>query len=501
MGEHLRYILKSFSWGLISKIIDAGVKLVIVPLLLGYFGKDDYGLIVLALSINAYLQLLDLGMNTGAVKYFSGWITQEKFEILHQVARTSISFYGIVGLINAFVLLFISYTGVSYFALSPEQLEIMRKLLYILSILAIVNWSASVFNQLLVAHHMITIVQQIMVIRSILSLALVYITIYFNLSLVNYFLWLTIISSLQVIPFAIIAKKNNLIDRFIPGINWKLFQPVMKYSLAIISIGIFSMTAMKMRPVILSIYGHEGIGIVTDYRVMEMITLFVISIGGMLINIFLPISSKIVLKNDVHQMSEFAQKTTYFTSIISVLLCFPIIINSREILIAYVGQEYAELSNWLIMWMFIILAYLHNSPVSSLVLATGKTRMLILSSGIACVLSLILNAVLCKVYGVGSAVIGYGLYILIQMSFYYLYLNSKVLNLNSKAIFISFIIPVSNALIALFLSGRINWVLENIYLNIVLKSAQWGMIFLILLYLTNKIEGKKRITLKVNIIK
>jgi O-antigen/teichoic acid export membrane protein len=493
MSEKYFYVLKSLSWGLISKIIDAVTKVITVPLLITYFGKEDFGLITLAISVNAYLQLLDLGMNTGAVKYFSAWIEQKKFKLLDYVSRTTISFYGIIGVLNAIVLLIISWFGLESFGLSGNQTESMKLMLYILAFLAIINWGASVFNQLLVANHKIAVVQQVMVVRSIISLLLVYFTIEFNVNVVVYFFLFSIINSVQIIPLAYLVKKDKLIKNYKPAFNWRLFQPVLKYSLAIVAIGVFSMTATKMRPVVLSLFGDEGVGIVTEFRIMETITLFVISIGGMLIKIFLPMSSKLVLNNNSKEMSKFAQTATFYTSIICMLLCFPIIINAKEILEIYVGYEYVNLSSWLIIWLFSILAYLHNSPVSSLVLASGKTKVLIISTAISCILSLVVNAVYCDIYGVGSAIIGYSLYIFIQMTFYYAYFNVKVLQLNSKAIFVSFIIPFICAIIPMIIIQMVMINTGNIYMNMFVKLMFWFVIFSTSLLLANKLEGGNRL--------
>lgn len=64
------YVVNSFLWGVGSKIIDIGIKFISIPFLLSYFGNQEFGLIALASSVNTYLQLLDMGVNTGAVKYF-----------------------------------------------------------------------------------------------------------------------------------------------------------------------------------------------------------------------------------------------------------------------------------------------------------------------------------------------------------------------------------------------------------------------------------------------
>src|SRR5690606_35490023 len=70
----VKRIFSGSAWGIMAKILDAAAKFVTIPLLVGYYGKVDYGLIALAFSLNAYLRLMDLGMNVGSVRFFSMWV-------------------------------------------------------------------------------------------------------------------------------------------------------------------------------------------------------------------------------------------------------------------------------------------------------------------------------------------------------------------------------------------------------------------------------------------
>ena len=67
------YYISSFFWSTLSRGLNAILGFVTVPLLMGYFGKAEYGILTLATACNGYMHLLDLGMNTGAVKFFSQW--------------------------------------------------------------------------------------------------------------------------------------------------------------------------------------------------------------------------------------------------------------------------------------------------------------------------------------------------------------------------------------------------------------------------------------------
>lgn len=477
-----KYVAKSFIWSTISKIISAVIQFISVPLLLSNFGQVDFGLIVLASSINAYMQLLDMGVSTGAVKYFSEWIGAKDYKRLDSVARTSISFYGIIGLINALMLIVMAYWGLAMFSLEHDQIPVMRTMFLILAFFSVINWSSSVFNQLLIANEQMFLVQQVNIVRSFLGFAVVGITLWLNWSITSYFFAYTLVNALILVPFYLQSRKHNLIESFVPGSDLENFGIIFKYSMAIIIMGLFQMSAVHLRPIILSIYSPEGTRILTEYRILETITLFVISIGGSFVSIFMPKTTKLLLENNKENISKFIYTATKYTSIVVIFLCIPIILNSRELLVLYVGKDFMNLSLWLDLWIFIILFGLHNSPVASMVLSIGKTKMLVFSSAISCIVSLIINAVLTPRFDVGGAVIGYAIYVVIQMSFYYFYFNTYVLGLKSMKIFKSFIVPS----ILGFFSAGIVWYLDigfiNLILQIFIKTIVWFILFAGFLY-------------------
>ena len=267
-----------------------------------------------------------------------------------------------------------------------------------------------------------------------------------------------------------------------------------KYSLAIFAIGLFSFTATTSRPLVLGIFSAKGVSILSEFRVIEVFPIFIISIGGMLVSILLPKTSKIVQENNRDKINKLAYVGTKYTSILVSFLCFPIILNARELLVLYVGESYSHLAVWLSLWVFSLILYLHNSPVSSLVLATGKTRMLVFSSAISCIISIIINATLCEYFGVGSAVIGYLVYVVIQMLFYYFYFNEKVLGLNSSYVFKSFIFPTLigfGVMLAIELINMpINW---PILLLLIVKSMLWIIAYSFLIVFFKIIDIKKKL--------
>ncbi|WP_372774343.1 lipopolysaccharide biosynthesis protein [Mangrovibacterium sp.] len=487
-NSHISYFASSFIWGVLAKVLDALIKFITIPLLLNYLGSDNYGLLTLAIATNAYIQLLDLGMNTGAVKFFSQWIANKQFDLIDRVARTNYTFYLTIGLINSSVLILLAFVGNDIFKMSLEQFFVFRKLLFIMALYSILNWITFVFNQLLIADEKIAYTQKWLSIKAIANLVIVLLTLHFELSLIQYFILFSTINIVLFVPYFITCKKNNLIRSLIPGFFWKDFSVIFKYSMAIFAMSLFQFTATQSRPLVLGIFSNEGLSILAEYRIIEVFPIFIISIGGMLISILLPKTSKAIQQKNRKSIEQIAYEGTKYTSIIVILLCLPIILSAKEILSLYVGDSYAHLSIWLSVWVATITLFLHGSPTASLVLATGKTRMLVYSSAIACIVSIALNAILCSYYGVGSAVIGYLVYIIIQMAFYYLYFNQKILELDSLKVFKSFIFPTGIGFAVLIIVWMLRIDLTNLYIQILIKSTIWFCGFVLALHITNVLK-------------
>lgn len=61
------------------------------------------------MSVNVYMNLMDMGFNSTNVRFFSNWLAQKNYDRLLKGFQTSLSFYGIIGIINVIVLLIIAF--------------------------------------------------------------------------------------------------------------------------------------------------------------------------------------------------------------------------------------------------------------------------------------------------------------------------------------------------------------------------------------------------------
>lgn len=423
------YYVSSFFWSTLSKVLTAIVGFLSVPLLLGFYGKAEYGILAIATACNGYMQLLDLGMNIGTVRFFSQWRAEGKNELINRVARTNITFYGLIAILNILGLVGLALWGEGLFSVTHEQFLLLRTCLLIIALFSVLSWETTTFNQLLIADKQMAFTMQMQCIITVLKGLLVAMVLLFKLPLTTYFFFLTGVLTLLLIPYIIRCRKYNLINSIRPATYWNDFKVVITFSLSLFLLSLFQSTATQSRPILLSMFAANGATAVTDFRIIEVVPQMIIMIGGTFSGMFLPKTSEMVARKDEKAIKDFAYKWTTMTTIVVACLCFPVMLCTNEILTAYVGASYAHLSVWLLIWTITVLIQMHTTPGNALVLAYGKTKLLVQVTSVACVCSMILNVVLCKYFEVGSAIIAYFLYVCTIIGLYYVvFYNNTALN-------------------------------------------------------------------------
>ena len=435
------YYVSSFFWSTLSKVLTAIVGFLSVPLLLGFYGKAEYGILAIATACNGYMQLLDLGMNIGTVRFFSQWRVEGKNELINRVARTNITFYGLIAIVNILGLVGLALWGEGLFSVTHEQFLLLRTCLLIIALFSVLSWETTTFNQLLIADKQMAFTMQMQCIITVLKGLLVAMVLLFKLPLTTYFFFLTGVLTLLLIPYIIRCRKYNLINSIRPATYWNDFKVVITFSLSLFLLSLFQSTATQSRPILLSMFASNGATAVTDFRIIEVVPQMIIMIGGTFSGMFLPKTSEMVARKDEKAIKEFAYKWTTMTTIVVACLCFPVMLCTNEILTAYVGASYAHLSVWLLIWTITVLIQMHTTPGNALVLAYGKTKLLVQVTSVACVCSMILNVVLCKYFEVGSAIIAYFLYVCTIIGLYYVVFYKKLLHLSRLKLFLCFIKP------------------------------------------------------------
>lgn len=431
-------IVKGVAWTMLVNIVNAVYGFISVPILINHFGKAEYGLIGLAMSINVYLQLMDMGFNSTNVRFFSTWLAEKKHDKVSKAFQTSLSFYGTIGLLNALILFALSFFTESIFNVTPNQDVILKHLMYILSISAFCSWFSSCFDQLIKATENVDWIQKRTLFTKILMIIVLFATVYLNFNIEWYYI-LTCLATLSIVPLSITKIKKELsFVSFLPKLDKETFKEMLPYCLNIFSFSIFQFSFFNLRPVFLGIQGT--VESVADYRVLNGVIGVVTLFAGAFMGVLLPSTAKVVAQGNKEAYYKVAYNGTRYISIVTCFCCFGMMSVGPELLTLYVGEEYLYLIPWFNLWLICTLGT-HNQAISSLILSGADIRAISYSSVVASIVGLLVSWFLIPFYQIGGTVIGFVIYCIIQLLFYYLYYWPKKMRINSLRVLTTCFMP------------------------------------------------------------
>lgn len=468
-------IISGVIWSTIVNVVNAVYGFIAVPILINHFGKAEYGLIGLAMSVNVYMNLMDMGFNSTNVRFFSTWLAQNKHEQLLKGFQTSLSFYSVIGLINAVVLLVVAYFSNEIFNVTPFQDVILKHLFYILAVSAFCQWFSSCFDQIIKATENVAWIQKRTLVTKILMIIVLVATVMLDFSIELYFI-LTCLAQLAIVPLSIgMIKKQIPYISFLPRWDKQAFMEMLPYCMNIFSFSLFQFSFYNLRPVFLGMQGTAES--VADYRILNGIIGIVTMLGGAFIGILLPSTAKVVANHDKDAFYRVAYDGTKYISILICFCSFGMMSVGSEILTLYVGKSYLYLIPWFNLWLLCILGT-HNQAISSLILSGDDIRAISYSSIVASVVGLTLSWILIPKYQIGGVCIAFAVYMMIQMLFYYVYYWPVKMKINSYRVLVKCFLPFSllgGALAVVVMN--INF-LENTFMLFFMKGGLFAILFI-----------------------
>ena len=470
-------VVKGVVWTMLVNIVNAIYGFISVPLLINHFGKAEYGLIGLAMSINVYLQLMDMGFNSTNVRFFSTWLAQRKHEKVVKAFQTSLSFYGSIGFLNALILfVFSMFTG-SIFNITPEQDTILKQLIYILCISAFCSWFTSCFDQLIKATENVDWIQKITLVTKLLMIAVLFATVYCDLSIVLYYV-LTCLAPFIVLPLHVnkIREEVSYVS-FRPKLDKETFKEMLPYCLNIFSFSLFQFSFYNLRPVLLGVQGT--VESVADFRILNGIIGIVTMFGGAFMNVLLPSTAKVVAQGNRDAYYRVAYNGTRYISIVTCFCCFGMMAVGPELLTLYVGKEYLYLVPWFNLWLLCTLGT-HNQAISSLILSGSDIRAISYSSVIASLVGLLVCWFTIPIWQIGGTVIAFAVYMIIQIGFYYFYYWPKKMKINSLRVFTTSFIPFVFLGMLLYYGLYYLHLSNNIWVEFLIKGFVYMIVYAVM---------------------
>src|SRR5690606_27358622 len=181
------------------------------------------------------------------------WTADREWAKVASVSRSSIVFYGAIGLINAAIFLAMSAYGQQLFNLTEAQLPLYRQMMVVLAFSTVLNWLSGVAIQLLSAMDELGFINRVAAFSSVLNFAVALVAIQWHWDLITSFIGYPL-ATLMPIPLYVWRRKVCPVPRrslLPPRWDGAAFRERLMYSVAIRVMGLSHLTANNLRPLLL----------------------------------------------------------------------------------------------------------------------------------------------------------------------------------------------------------------------------------------------------------
>jgi O-antigen/teichoic acid export membrane protein len=210
MQDHLassKVVVRSGFFNLLGYGASALYMLLILPLIVGYVGIEEYGLWTLVLALSGYVGLMDLGIGTSFVPYIARYVSLASYDEVNKVVQHGLLFYVGISLIVVAAGYAVAASLFSLVNLPAAYLESAR-LMFLLALLGFAFSSvAGVFGSVLTALQRVDAFNALLVGFLLLKLATIAVVLELGYGLMGV-MWADLtITIISIVPFVIMARK------------------------------------------------------------------------------------------------------------------------------------------------------------------------------------------------------------------------------------------------------------------------------------------------------
>ena len=126
--------------------IEALLGIVVLPFNIAHLGQSAYGLWMLTASITAYFSVLDLGYSGALVKFVAQYRARRDDAALNEILSTTFVVFASVGALTYLVAIVVAVFLGRIFHLSPDQVQVGRAVLLIVSLSVATGTAFNVFG-------------------------------------------------------------------------------------------------------------------------------------------------------------------------------------------------------------------------------------------------------------------------------------------------------------------------------------------------------------------
>lgn len=405
--SHKQKILKGSASNLLRVLVSALVALVLPPFLVHRMSAAEYSAWVLILQLSAYVNLLDLGLQTAIGKFVAEYDAIDNLEASGRILSSSFAILCLAALIGAAIIGVITWRLPQLFHQMPSALvgSVRLGLLSVgLSLCLALPFNAFLATFTGLQRYLFPAVLSVM--AKLLSTTAIVVLLIMHGSIVK---------------LAVLMAGFNVATAIAQFVGWRIYarhrvnfsfkyidrgygRMLAKYG-SILSIWTFSgLFISGLDTVIVGHFDYVNTGF---YAIGSSVTNFMLLIVGSLFGPLLPAVSSLQPGSTPRQVGEITVRATRYCSLLLFLIALPVFWGAYPLLTAWVGRDYANHSTLLLEVLLlgnIVRQFAY--PYALVVVATGKQHLATISSVAEAIVNFSISVILVQKIGAVGVAIG-----------------------------------------------------------------------------------------------
>lgn len=327
----------------INIAVNVIVNLLYVPLLLFYIGQSEYGLYKLLGSFIAYFGLMDFGLNSAVVRFYTKYLALKEYRKMENLLGMAAYFYvGIIAIVlvcSCVVYYFLGdiFGGV----MTAEELEEAHWIFAVLAVNVMASFGGQVFSAAIISHEKFILLKTSALLSSLLRPVLVVVLLQIYPKAIMVVLAQTFFNILTVLVNVLYAWKKLDIRIHYYGWDSAMFGEIRKLAGSVFIVFIVDQIFWQTNQVVLGMYA--GTAVVAVYAVAAQIYMNYYTFSTVIPGMFGPkITSMVALGASNRELSEHFVRVGRLQYLLTSLLLCGFLVFGREFISLWAGDSFQD---------------------------------------------------------------------------------------------------------------------------------------------------------------
>lgn len=405
MSEKRRLVVNTFANG-VSQFAAMLASLVFMPLLIGAFGLEEYGLFMLATSVSAYAALLDLGIGSALTKYVAQHHATGDREALVGSASSALLLFTWVGVAGAGLLFGVGSLAGVIFDIGAEGGQLLRTILWIGAAFQLWYWPASTGRHILAGMQRFGVLAATGVTSTALTIASTLVVIVGGYGPV-------VLVTLNGFVMVAVSLLNVIAARRISGVpllgytgaSRRYIRAIFTFSWAVFVVQLSDVLFYQQTDrILLGIFaGATAVGL---YEAAAKFNALLTYVSGLSVSAVMPLASSMGATGRHASLHSLLMRGTKYTAALISPIVVVLVVFARPLIAAWLGPDFARHA---IVAQVLVLPHLLTSlglMGDAIVISQGKLAGRVPYIVVQAVLNIVLSVLLIPEYGVLGVALG-----------------------------------------------------------------------------------------------